>query len=195
MAGHGTPGLPERKSAAGIAVTPAPVPAAAASGAERAPAPAVARPCSRRPGCRGGAHRGGSGSEPEPRTPPRQAAGSPALPPLPRNYAPPGGAAGGGVGRARIREAPFGAAPLDTATRPQPSAADRAARPGTGGAGAAAALVPGGRRAAPRPARQAQAGGGRGSAAAAAARAQASATTRQHPRLLPFAAPHPAASR
>jgi hypothetical protein len=38
----------------------------------------------------------------------------PAMPPLPRNYAPRGG---GGIGRARIREAPFGAAPLDTADR------------------------------------------------------------------------------
>jgi hypothetical protein len=36
------------------------------------------------------------------------------MPPLPRNYGP-GGA--GGVGRARIREAPFGAAPLETAER------------------------------------------------------------------------------
>jgi hypothetical protein len=36
------------------------------------------------------------------------------MPPLPRNYTPGGG---GGIGRARIREAPFGAAPLDTADR------------------------------------------------------------------------------
>jgi len=36
------------------------------------------------------------------------------MPPLPRNYAPRGG---GGIRRARIREAPFGAAPLDTADR------------------------------------------------------------------------------
>jgi hypothetical protein len=36
------------------------------------------------------------------------------MPPLPRNYTPGGG---GGIGRARIREAPFGAAPLDTAER------------------------------------------------------------------------------
>jgi hypothetical protein len=47
----------------------------------------------------------------------------PALPPLPRNYSPTaggGGSAGGGGGggRARIREAPpFGAAPVETATR------------------------------------------------------------------------------
>ena len=41
-------------------------------------------------------------------------AAGPAMPPLPRNYTPGGG---GGIGRARIREAPFGAAPLDTAER------------------------------------------------------------------------------
>ena len=41
---------------------------------------------------------------------------TPAPPPLPRNYSP--NAGGGGVGRARIREAPpFGAAPMETATR------------------------------------------------------------------------------
>ena len=51
--------------------------------------------------------------------------GSAAMPPLPRNYTP---GQGGGVGRARIREAPFGAAPLDTATRPQPDA-DQASGP------------------------------------------------------------------
>ena len=51
------------------------------------------------------------------------------MPPLPRNYTP---GQGGGVGRARIREAPYGAAPLDTATRPQPGAdqASDAAPPG-----------------------------------------------------------------
>jgi hypothetical protein len=50
------------------------------------------------------------------------------MPPLPRNYAPGGG---GGIGRARIREAPFGAAPLDTAERAPGSpglAADAAAQ-------------------------------------------------------------------
>ncbi len=52
-----------------------------------------------------------------PRTP---GAGAPALPPQPRNYTP---SQRGGIGRARIREAPFGAAPLDTtAARPQPGA-------------------------------------------------------------------------
>jgi hypothetical protein len=48
---------------------------------------------------------------PVPRTPAARAPG-PAMPPLPRNYTPSGG---GGIGRARIREAPFGAAPLETA--------------------------------------------------------------------------------
>ncbi|HEY5017141.1 MAG TPA: hypothetical protein VII59_10210, partial [Streptosporangiaceae bacterium] len=59
----------------------------------------------------------------------RAGAGGPALPPLPRNYSPAAGgaatraAAAGGVGRARIREAPqFGAAPVETATRGQDGA-------------------------------------------------------------------------
>ena len=43
-----------------------------------------------------------------------------AMPPLPRNYTP---GQGGGAGRARIREAPPAAAPLDTAAPPQPGAA------------------------------------------------------------------------
>ena len=48
-----------------------------------------------------------------PRSPSRR--GAPAPPPLPRNYSP---TAGGGAGRARIREAPpFGAAPVETQTR------------------------------------------------------------------------------
>jgi hypothetical protein len=63
-----------------------------------------------------------------PRTADSRTSGA-ALPPLPRNYTPGGG---GGIGRARIREAPFGAAPLDTAARPQPGAgqAPGAAAPG-----------------------------------------------------------------
>ena len=86
----------------------------------------------RRSSPRGGA----AGQGPVPRYPnPR--AGGPALPPLPRNYSPTAGqgpgqgagqgagrgagrpaAAGGGIGRARIREAPpFGAAPVETPTR------------------------------------------------------------------------------
>ena len=61
------------------------------------------------------------GTSPRPVSPaPRTAAGrpaGPAMPPLPRNYTPAGAGGGGGIGRARIREAPFGAAPLDTADR------------------------------------------------------------------------------
>jgi hypothetical protein len=41
------------------------------------------------------------------------------MPPLPRNYTP---GQGGGIGRARIREAPFGAAPLEAAAPPHPGA-------------------------------------------------------------------------
>jgi hypothetical protein len=61
---------------------------------------------------------------PVPRSPsPRP--GAPALPPQPRNYTPGGGA---GLGRARIREAPFGAAPPATVDRPQAPAAAEAPR-------------------------------------------------------------------
>jgi hypothetical protein len=52
--------------------------------------------------------------------------GGPARPPLPRDYSPAAGGAagGGGLGRARIREAPqFGAAPVETATRGRDGAA------------------------------------------------------------------------
>jgi hypothetical protein len=55
-------------------------------------------------------------SGPFPRSPAVRATGA-AVPPTPRNYA---AGQGGGIGRARIREAPFGAAPLETAARPQP---------------------------------------------------------------------------
>jgi hypothetical protein len=67
-----------------------------------------------------------------------------ALPPLPRNYTPgqggasQGGGQGGGIGRARIREAPFGAAPADTVTRP-PAGPDQTA---AGQAGRAAPRQP-----------------------------------------------------
>jgi hypothetical protein len=57
----------------------------------------------------------GAGASPMPRSPNGRGRG-PALPPLPRNYSPTAG--GGGIGRARIREAPpFGAAPVETAAR------------------------------------------------------------------------------
>jgi hypothetical protein len=59
----------------------------------------------------------GAGASPLPRSP-NGRGGAAALPPLPRDYSPAaGGGGGGGVGRARIREAPFGAAPVETATR------------------------------------------------------------------------------
>jgi hypothetical protein len=56
--------------------------------------------------------------------------GGPALPPTPRNYAPTAGrgSAGGAVGQARIREAPFGAAPMETAA-PQAQARPGVAAP------------------------------------------------------------------
>jgi hypothetical protein len=123
------------------------------------------------------------------------------MPPLPRNYAP---RQGGGIGRARIREAPFGAAPLDTATRPAAPGADQA--PGATATGRPAAAprqpwyqVVGGPPAARRLTGQA---GRAGRAGAAAARndvpAQkgppAKAATAPAPdarALLPFAAPRP----
>jgi hypothetical protein len=129
------------------------------------------------------------------------------MPPLPKNYAP---RPGGGIGRARIREAPFGAAPLDTVTAPQPGAeqASGAAMPGRP---APAARQPwyqvvGGPSAARRLANQAgkasqagkvgQAGGagvgaarnGMSTQQASAKSAAASASGRTR---LPFAPPHP----
>ena len=66
--------------------------------------------------------RDASGASPMPRTPNGRGRGS--APPSPRNYSPGAGAAAGagagvgGAGRARIREAPpYGAAPVETATR------------------------------------------------------------------------------
>jgi hypothetical protein len=58
---------------------------------------------------------------------------SPVPPPSPRNYAPPGS----GGGRARIREAPYGAAPVETATR-----GETAARGQDGASQAPAAAAP-----------------------------------------------------
>ena len=135
---------------------------------------------------------------PAPRTASARTSGV-AMPPLPRNYTPGQGA---GIGRARIREAPFGAAPLDTATRPQ-----------SGGGQAPGAVAPGQAAQAPRqpwyqvvggpPAarrlvgRSGQAGlAGRAGAAAArnAAKepAKAAATPASGTRaLLPFAEAHP----
>ena len=122
-------------------------------------------------------------------------AGGAAMPPLPRNYAP---GQGGGIGRARTREAPFGAAPLDTTARPAPDA-DQAPGAAAPGRPAQAPRQPwyqvvGGPSAARRLASQA----GRAGAAAArsgvpAAKAQAKSAVAPAPgrALPPFAAPHP----
>jgi hypothetical protein len=134
-----------------------------------------------------------------PRSPGVPASGA-AMPPLPRNYAP---GQGGGIGRARIREAPFGAAPLDTAAPPQP------ARPQPRANGAAGA-APGRPAEAPRQpwyqvvggppaARRLTSQSGRTRAAAAhnSVSAQKTSAPAAEPpasgtrTLLPFAAPHP----
>ncbi|HEY6491759.1 MAG TPA: hypothetical protein VIZ43_00675 [Trebonia sp.] len=116
------------------------------------------------------------------------------MPPQPRNYTP---RQGGGIGRARIREAPFGAAPLEDATREQAGADQGAPAP-------PAAQAPrqpwyqvvGGPPAARRLTKRAD----QGRAGVAKARngvpaqtgAQPPATPAQAPRaLLPFAAPQP----
>jgi hypothetical protein len=135
---------------------------------------------------------------------PRTASTAPARPPQPRNYTPP--SQGGGIGRARIREAPFGAAPLDsTATRPQPGASQAADAAARGQAEPAARLprqpwyqVVGGPPAAKR-GRQAAAGqpvsrtavngqAVRNGAAAPRPAAKPSASADRSP--LPYAAPH-----
>jgi hypothetical protein len=146
-----------------------------------------------------------------PRSPAPRAAGSragrPAMPPLPRNYAP---GQGGGIGRARIREAPFGAAPLDTVARPQSdpdqaSGAAAARQPAAqpprqpwyqvvGGPPAARRLTG---RAAPAAARDAASAGQAVARPAHQAAAQPPVTGRPGTpasgsrALLPFSAPHP----
>jgi hypothetical protein len=133
-----------------------------------------------------------------PRLAPRTAgarANGAARPPLPRNYTP----GQGGGGRARIREAPFGAAPLDAATRPAPGA-DQASGAAAPGRAAQAPRQPwyqvvGGPTAARRLAGQAGKAAAAGAVAArngaAAQKAQAPATPASGTRaLLPFAAPH-----
>jgi hypothetical protein len=116
---------------------------------------------------------------------------SEARPPLPRNYAP---GQGGGGGRARIREAPFGAAPLDTTTSP-PGQAPAAASPGR------AAQAPrqpwyqvvGGPPAARRLAGRPGAAAARNAAATKKAQAKTATTPANGTRELPpFATPHPA---
>jgi hypothetical protein len=119
--------------------------------------------------------------------------GGPALPPLPRNYSP----AAGGVGRARIREAPqFGAAPVETATRgqdgaSQPPAAPR--QPWYQVVGEQAGAARGGLPAERAQARQGTAAHARQKAASllgpSATRARLARDPAKAP--LPFAAPHP----
>jgi hypothetical protein len=138
-----------------------------------------------------------------PRLAPRTAGvrpGGAALPPLPRNYAP---GQGGGIGQARIREAPFGAAPLDTATRPQPDADEASAaqaRPAqpprqpwyqvVGGPPAARRLA--GQAGQAGQAARAGVAAARNGTAAKKAQAKAATTPANGTRaLLPFAAPHP----
>jgi hypothetical protein len=113
-----------------------------------------------------------------------------AMPPLPRNYAP----GQGGIGRARIREAPFGAAPLDTAARPLPGADQAAAAP------ARSAQAPrqpwyqvvGGPPAARRLVGKAGAAATRNGVAAQKASAKAATTPASGTGApLPFAMPHP----
>jgi hypothetical protein len=112
--------------------------------------------------------------------------------PLPRNYTP---GQGGGIGRVRIRDAPFGAAPLDTAAPPRPGAAAPRGRAGqaprqpwyqvVGGPPAARRLT---RQAdTARPGLAATRNGRTAQAAQPAQEAQAESAARS---LLPFAAPH-----
>jgi hypothetical protein len=136
---------------------------------------------------------------PAPRTSNSRAAG-PARPPLPRNYSPTGGGsgAGGGVGRARIREAPqFGAAPVETATRGQdgasqpPAAAVR--QPWYQVVGESAAAPRAGLAADKTQAKQGTAAQARQKAAALLGPSAARARLAHDPAraALPFAAPHP----
>jgi len=131
-----------------------------------------------------------------PRIAPRTAgarANGAVMPPLPRNYAP---GQGGGIGRARIREAPFGAAPLDTAARSLPGA-DQAAEAAAPGRPAQAPRQPwyqvvGGPPAARRLAGKAGAAAARNGVAAQKAPAKAATTPASDTRApLPFAMPHP----
>ena len=105
-------GRHRRNTGAGSGQPPSP----AASARQRSQLPPLQPPAGlpRRP-----PHRGATaGASPVPRSP-NGGGRSPALPPLPRNYSPTA-RGGGGAGRARIREAPpFGAAPVETATRDQ----------------------------------------------------------------------------
>ena len=123
------------------------------------------------------------------------------MPPLPRNYAP---GQGGGIGRARIREAPFGAAPLDTTTAAQPGA-DQAAPGAAGSARANQAprqpwyQVVGGpppaRRLVGQAGRAATAAARNGAAARKAPAKQATTPANGTRAPLPFAPPHESGER
>jgi len=122
--------------------------------------------------------------------------GGAAMPPLPRSYRP---GPGGGTGRARIREAPVGTAPVDAVARPQGPPAPAAPRQAwyqvVDGPAAARRLVGQARVAgeARVNGRAVQAKVGRANPAQVKA-GQAAPDARQAPgarALLPFAAPHP----
>jgi len=122
-----------------------------------------------------------------PRTAHANGANGQTMPPLPRNYTP---GQGGGIGRARIREAPFGAAPLETAAPPQAARGRAAQAPRqpwyqvVGGPPAARRLTK--QADAGRPGLAATRNGMTGKAAQTAQRAQAPVARP----LLPFATPH-----
>ena len=117
----GDAGGRHRRNAGAGAGQPA---AQAASRRQRPPAPAMQPPAGLQNRPAAGLPRRSPQAGPAPRAS-SPWPGGPARPPLPRNYSPAAGgaAAGGGIGRARIREAPqFGAAPVETATRGQDGA-------------------------------------------------------------------------
>jgi hypothetical protein len=126
-----------------------------------------------------------------------------AMPPLPRNYGPGQGQGqgqgqgrggrggqGGGIGRARIKEAPFGAAPLDTATRPVPGADAAPGRPARAQRQPWYQVV-GGPPAARRQAGQAAAAAARAAQPVQKAPAKPAAPPAAARAPLPFATPHP----
>ena len=133
--------------------------------------------------------------------------GGPARPPLPRNYSPAAGdaatraGAAGGVGRARIREAPqFGAAPVETATRGQDGASQppaAARQPWYQVVGEQAGAARGGLPANRAQAKQGTAAHARQKAASLLGPSGARARLARDPAKapLPFAAPHPRGHR
>ncbi len=174
-------GRHRRNTSADVGAPPPP----ASSPGQRTAAPALQPPA--------GLPRRSPPSGPAPRASNPQS-GGPARPPLPRNYSP---LAGGGVGRARIREAPqFGAAPVETATRGQDGGSQSAAvaprQPWYQVVGEQAAARPGlpGEKTQARPGTAAQA---RQKAAALLGPSAARARVSHDPAraALPFAAPHP----